>query len=432
MQKMKKGGLPHFYTGGGAGDYIDSATYSDFGYEAEASPVNMGGGYEGTDYENMIPTATDSNPASYADMEYLYSEDPTNSDSSAYYTTVNNDSSGYYPNQASNMEESVFNPFDLSANEVLMEDEEGRKFAVDQDTGDYRLIEDSKFPTNSDPRSPNTTPYPATPTPKTTSTTSGGGSGFNFKDIFSTDNIKALAGAGLGAAGLISLYNSMKDKDPTYTPAGYTPPAIPKRTTDFGMGPARTVAPQMGGLQVMTPSQQEELYTNLGVPGYEMEHEDPVEDQPMADGGYAQPQPNQSTAPSYFTYGMPQDPLEVLGIKQPQQKSEGGGLQMRQGGLPHPVSGVPVVQGRHDYRQGAAVKGEGDGQSDDIPAMLADGEYVFDADVVAALGNGSNKAGAEVLDKFREEIRAHKRSADVNKIPPKAKSPLTYLKEAQA
>jgi hypothetical protein len=60
--------------------------------------------------------------------------------------------------------------------------------------------------------------------------------------------------------------------------------------------------------------------------------------------------------------------------------------------------------------------------------MLADGEYVFDADTVAALGNGSNKAGAKMLDKMRENIREHKRKAPTDKIPPKAKSPLEYLR----
>jgi hypothetical protein len=79
-------------------------------------------------------------------------------------------------------------------------------------------------------------------------------------------------------------------------------------------------------------------------------------------------------------------------------------------------------------KTGHFVEGRGDGQSDDIPAMLADGEYVFDADTVAALGNGSSKAGALQLDKMRESIRKHKRSAPHNKIPPKAKSPLEYLK----
>jgi hypothetical protein len=441
---MKKGGLPRFYTGGGAFDYIDEEgpTFSNAGYEATSTPVlSSSDDYTGTIYDNVIPTATYSNPASYTDMEYLYNEDPTNSNSSAYYTPVNDETSGYYTSSPNmDMEENVFNPYNLSADEQLIEDVDGRKFAVNEN-GDYRLLEDFKYPTNANPTRPT---YPAE-TQKVNNETSDysgitpkavNSGGFNLtntvKDIFSTDNIKTLAGAGLGAAGLMSLYNSLKGDEPNaYKPATYTPPTIPQRTTDFGLGPARTVTPQMGGLQTMTPSQQEALYTNLGVAGYEQEHEDPVEDQAMADGGYAQPQQPQSFPPSYFTYGMPQDPLEVLGVRQPQQKPQGGGLQMRRGGLPHPTAGVPIVQGRQDYRQGAAVNGEGDGQSDDIPAMLADGEYVFDSDVVAALGNGSNKAGAEVLDKFRESIRAHKRSAPIGKIPPKAKSPLAYLKEAK-
>jgi hypothetical protein len=114
---------------------------------------------------------------------------------------------------------------------------------------------------------------------------------------------------------------------------------------------------------------------------------------------------------------------------------------LAQGGSPHgnpniPMSdshnpNVPVVEGRQDYREGAYVQGAGDGQSDDIPAMLADGEYVIDAETVAQLGNGSNKAGAKMLDTFRENIRAHKRSAPTHKIPPKSKSPLAYLKGAK-
>ena len=94
---------------------------------------------------------------------------------------------------------------------------------------------------------------------------------------------------------------------------------------------------------------------------------------------------------------------------------------LKDGGQPH----IPQFK---TGTTGHYVQGEGDGQSDDIPAMLADGEYVFDADTVAALGNGSNKAGALQLDKMRQEIRKHKRAAPHNKIPPKAKSPLEYLK----
>jgi hypothetical protein len=93
---------------------------------------------------------------------------------------------------------------------------------------------------------------------------------------------------------------------------------------------------------------------------------------------------------------------------------------------------IPQIDGRNDYREGGNyVEGPGDGQSDDIPAMLADGEYVIDAETVAQLGNGSNKAGARILDEFRENIRSHKRSAPTHKIPPKSKSALAYLKGAK-
>jgi hypothetical protein len=137
------------------------------------------------------------------------------------------------------------------------------------------------------------------------------------------------------------------------------------------------------------------------------------------DGGMATPLMAEGGSTSYYTYGTPVDPRDVMG-------GMANGGQAKHGGL-H----VPVVEGRHDYRAGARVSGEGDGQSDDIPAMLADGEYVIDSETVAQLGNGSTKAGSDLLDKFREEIRAHKRSAPVHKIPPPSKSPLEYMRAAQ-
>jgi len=75
------------------------------------------------------------------------------------------------------------------------------------------------------------------------------------------------------------------------------------------------------------------------------------------------------------------------------------------------------------------VKGGSPGQADKINAMVSDGEYVMDADVVSALGDGNNEAGAAQLDQMREKIRQHKRSAPKSKIPPKAKSPLEYMKK---
>jgi len=77
------------------------------------------------------------------------------------------------------------------------------------------------------------------------------------------------------------------------------------------------------------------------------------------------------------------------------------------------------------------VKGKGDGTSDSIPAMLANGEFVIPADVVSSLGNGSNDSGAEILSEFLKTIREHKRRADSKKLPPDSKGALGYLTEAK-
>jgi hypothetical protein len=77
------------------------------------------------------------------------------------------------------------------------------------------------------------------------------------------------------------------------------------------------------------------------------------------------------------------------------------------------------------------VEGGTSGQADQVPAMLSDGEFVFDADSVAALGDGNNAAGASALEQMRRNIRKHKRSAPANKIPPKAKKPEQYLKKGK-
>lgn len=78
---------------------------------------------------------------------------------------------------------------------------------------------------------------------------------------------------------------------------------------------------------------------------------------------------------------------------------------------------------------GYAVGGPGDGRDDKIPAMLSDGEYVMDAETVALLGNGSPKAGADMLDKFRVNVRKHKgRDLAKGKFSANAKKPEQYLK----
>ena len=136
--------------------------------------------------------------------------------------------------------------------------------------------------------------------------------------------------------------------------------------------------------------------------------------------------------PTGMPQGAPQGQNMGMGKPMAPQQSpmQAGPQGLKSGGLPA-WSNVPMTAGRLNFRDGAPVHGAGDGQSDDIPAMLADGEYVIDAETVAQIGNGSTKAGAQALDKFRENIRSHKRSAPINKIPPKTKALTSYLRGAK-
>jgi hypothetical protein len=75
-----------------------------------------------------------------------------------------------------------------------------------------------------------------------------------------------------------------------------------------------------------------------------------------------------------------------------------------------------------------AVNGPGTGRSDDIPAVLSDGEYVIDAETVALLGDGSSKAGAKKLDELRVKIRKHKgQKLAKGRFSANAKRPEAYL-----
>lgn len=144
----------------------------------------------------------------------------------------------------------------------------------------------------------------------------------------------------------------------------------------------------------------------------------------------------------HFTYGQEDSIDSILGSTDAgaldQAYAEGGYVQpltLAPGGLAAPLmaatGGLPSKRkGREDFRTSKHVAGEGDGHSDDIPAMLADGEFVFSADVVSALGNGSTKAGSDKLYKMVEEIRKRARSTSPDKLaPPALKSPLDYLKK---
>jgi hypothetical protein len=100
----------------------------------------------------------------------------------------------------------------------------------------------------------------------------------------------------------------------------------------------------------------------------------------------------------------------------------------RQGAYNQPA---PIGKARGGALSAVArfAQGAGSGRADTIDAKLSDGEYVFDAESVSMLGDGSNQEGAKLLDAMRQNIRSHKGKALAKgKFSPNAKSPLAYLK----
>ena len=107
--------------------------------------------------------------------------------------------------------------------------------------------------------------------------------------------------------------------------------------------------------------------------------------------------------------------LEIMNESGITQRRARGGMMAAKGG---------ASRGRDAY----AVRGPGTGRSDEIPALLSDGEYVIDAETVAMLGDGSGEAGAKRLDELRVKIRKHKgRNLAKGKFSANAKRPDKYL-----
>lgn len=68
------------------------------------------------------------------------------------------------------------------------------------------------------------------------------------------------------------------------------------------------------------------------------------------------------------------------------------------------------------HRGPGQVKGIGSGQEDKIPAYLSDGEYVWSAQDVSDLGDGSNDEGVRRLNKMRQMVRQQAGRKDIKKI----------------
>lgn len=102
-------------------------------------------------------------------------------------------------------------------------------------------------------------------------------------------------------------------------------------------------------------------------------------------------------------------------------------LQRRMAARPM-AHGGSMGYARGSSRESFAVEGPGTGRSDDIPAVLSDGEYVIDAETVALLGDGSSKAGAKKLDEMRVKVRKAKgKNLAKGKFSVNAKRPEAYM-----
>jgi len=220
-------------------------------------------------------------------------------------------------------------------------------------------------------------------------------------------------------------------------------PKMPEFKSPFMSSPIMQQAAFAGPLAGFLSQVQKDQYTeNPYAPKNSIAGEAP---QPQE-----RPMQQQQEPSSYFNYGQDNNIDQILNpgtVTDPLYKTEL--LTAKKGGLATPLmagggttrygkyagGGLNVInhsgKDRIDFRTGNAVTGPGDGQSDDIPAMLADGEFVFPADVVAALGNGSTKAGSDKLYDMMHSIRAHTRSAKPQDLPPAAKNPLDYLKTSR-
>jgi hypothetical protein len=126
--------------------------------------------------------------------------------------------------------------------------------------------------------------------------------------------------------------------------------------------------------------------------------------------------PDRLRTPAPITTPVPNNPVgPAMNVPDDMRFAEGGAFAAK-------------GYARGSSRDSFAVDGPGTGRSDDIPAVLSDGEYVIDAETVALLGDGSSKAGAKKLDEMRVKLRKHKgRNLAKGKFSVNAKRPEKYL-----
>jgi hypothetical protein len=145
---------------------------------------------------------------------------------------------------------------------------------------------------------------------------------------------------------------------------------------------------------------------------------------PMMQGGAM---PGRPMMPQNAQGMPPQGGMQQARPQMPQRPRDPKTAYYQYGQVPTQAKAMGGLSQVHSMKIG----GGADGRSDDVNAVLSDGEYVMDAESVAMLGNGSSKAGAAKLDQMRSKLRQHKgKNLASGKISPNAKSPLSYLRGA--
>jgi len=166
------------------------------------------------------------------------------------------------------------------------------------------------------------------------------------------------------------------------------------------------------------PGEEEPLF-DTQYTGSDYIRDNPLEFQGGLDSSYRRPKspPSSVVPPTSFGPAIP------LGGVAPVYM--GGGITNSPGGVAQPYNvaglyGVPLIYGQGGQPQGFAkggdarptkfprrtgpINGPGTGTSDDIPAMLSDGEFVFTAKAVRNAGNGSRRKGAARMYKLMKML----------------------------
>jgi hypothetical protein len=237
-------------------------------------------------------------------------------------------------------------------------------------------------------------------------------------------------GQGNGSSAISSIFT---DQLPTPS-AGYSPESFKQRTDlgnvdwkRYGFRPERSFFDYV-------PANATEYNAALGAQAAAAASRPPSQTFASFPASQQQADPFEGKTPSQIIKGLSPDAsdaeieeylatpegrlaLQMIVNGRPPQfvpRARGGALAVKKGGAPS--------------KESFAVKGPGTGRSDEIPALLSDGEYVIDAETVALLGDGSSEAGAKRLDDFRVNVRKHKGSNLARgKFSANAKRPEKYL-----